>query len=225
VEPHPTCKFEFKWVLGQTSLRVTKSSDGPRVVAWVWPKSKTHESTSQIKNTTDLELQPTGPIDVDRIGKEVLLQNHLEASGKAESEVNLMGHLDDPIDVDPTVAELAEEDEGSVYSNADAKAKIEVIPCDPLLVKETLASSDSSSSSLVRVDLAENIHLEDLDGALVLGSTHELAVPSAIMGLELEYMDSVARSPVLELLEFAAEPQSPMDCNHWLLLSLLSRRL
>ena len=63
------------------------------------------------------------------------------------------------------------------------------------------------------MDLTENIHLEDLDGALVLGSTHELAVPSAIMGLELEYMDSVARSPVLELLEFAAKPQSPMDCK------------
>ena len=150
MEPRPTCKFEFKWVLGQTSLRVTKSSDGPRVVAWVRPKSKTHEFTSQIKNTMDLELQPTGLIDVDRIGKEVLLQNHLEASGEAESEVNLMGHLDDPIDVDPTVAELAKEDEVSVYSDADAKAEIEVIPYDPLLVKETLASSDSSSSSLVR---------------------------------------------------------------------------
>ena len=63
------------------------------------------------------------------------------------------------------------------------------------------------------MDLAENIHLEDLDGALVLGSTLELAVPSAIMGLELAYMDSVACSPVLELLEIGVDPQPPMVCK------------
>ncbi len=167
LEPRPTCKFEFKWVLGKKSLRVTKPSDGPKVVAWVRPETKTHESTSQTKNTTDLD-QPIGPFDVGPIGKEVILQNHLEASSEAECKVNSMGQLDDPIEEDPTVAELAKEEEGSVSSDADAGAEI---PCGPPPVKATLASSDSLLRSLVRVDLAENIHLEDLDTALVLGST------------------------------------------------------
>ena len=121
-----------------------------------------------------------------------------------------MGQLDDPIEEDPTVAELAKEEEGSVSSDADADAEI---PCGPPPVKATLASSDSLSRSLVRVNLAENIHLEDLDRALVLGSTLELAVPSVIMGLEFEDMDSVACSPVLELSEIDADPQSPMVCK------------
>ena len=209
MEPRPTCKFEFKWVLGQKSLRVTKSIDGPRVVAWVRPKNKTHESNSQLKNPTDLETQPTGPFGMDPISKEVLPQNHMEAFGEAESEVNSTGQLDDPIDTDPTAAVLAKEEAGSVYSDAE----IEVVLCGPPPVTVAMASIDSSSRSLVRVDLAENIHHDDLDGALVLGSTLKLAAPSAIVGLKLEYMDSVARLPVLELSEIDAKPQSPMVCK------------
>jgi hypothetical protein len=79
LEPRQTRKFEFKWVLGQKSLRVTKPSDGPRVVAWVRPETKTHEP--QIK-TTILD-QPIGPFEVGPIGKEVILQ---EASGEVSGE-------------------------------------------------------------------------------------------------------------------------------------------
>ena len=157
----------------------------------------------------DLEPQPTDPFDVDYIRKGELPQNQMEASGEAESEVNSTGQPDEPIDTDPAVAVLSKEEAGSVYFDVE----IEVILCDPPPVKVAMAPSDSSSRSLVRVDLAENFHHDDLDGALVLGSIIELAIPSAIVGLELEYMESVARSLVLELLEIDSEPQSPMVCK------------
>ena len=121
-----------------------------------------------------------------------------------------MGQLDDSIEKEPTMAELAKEDDGSVYSNANANVEIS---CGPSSVTTLLASSDSLLRSLVRVDLAENIHLGDLNGALILGSMLELDVPSAIRGLELEAMDSVAHPPVLELSEINADPQSPMVCK------------
>ena len=55
LEPRSTRKYEFKWVLGQHTLRVTKSIDGPRAVAWVLPKNKTNESNLQLRNPTTLE--------------------------------------------------------------------------------------------------------------------------------------------------------------------------
>ncbi len=137
-----------------------------------------------------------------------------------------MDQPDDPIEEDPTVAELANEEEGvysdedvdtmaepvneedGVYSEEDADAEI---PCDLHLV--TVAPSESLSHALVRVDLAENIHFEELDETLVLGSTLELAVPSGSMGLELENMADVARLPVQELSETNDDPQSPMVCK------------
>ena len=72
LEPHPTHKFEFKWVLGKKTLRVTKPSDGPRVVAWVRPETKTHKPISQIKNLTNLD-QPIGSCDVSHMGKVMIL--------------------------------------------------------------------------------------------------------------------------------------------------------
>ena len=204
LERRPTRKFEFKWVLGQNTLRVTKSVDGPRAVAWVLPKNKTNESILQLRNPTTLEPQPTGPFVVDPIGNEVLPQNHMEASGEAEREVRSTGQLDDPISTDPIVAVLEEEETGSVYSDA----KIEDVPCGPPPGTAALDPIDSSSLSLVQVDLADNTQHDALDGVLVLGFTHEFAAPSAIVSLELDYMDSVARSS-----EFDAEPQSPMVCK------------
>jgi hypothetical protein len=147
-----------------------------------------------------------------------------------------MGQPDDPIVDDPTVAELANEEEGvysdedtdtvaelvneevGVYSDEDADAEI---PCDLHLVTatvgleldEALVLDESMSHALVRVDLAEKIHFEKLDEALVLGSTLELDVPSVSMGLELEDMDYVARPPVQELSETNADTQSPMVCK------------
>jgi hypothetical protein len=227
LEPCPTRKFEFKWVLGQKTLRVTKLSDGPREVTWVRPETKSHEPNPQLKNKIDQD-QPKDPIEVGPIWNEDPLQKHLEATGETQCETNSMGQPDDPIEDDPTVAELANEEEGvysdedtdmvaelvneevGVYSDEDADAEI---PCDLHLVTATVAPSESMSHALVRVDLAEKIHFEELDEALVLGSTLELDVPSVSMGLELEDMDYVARAPVQELSETNADPQSPMVCK------------
>ena len=71
LEPCPTRKFEFKWVLGQKSLQLTKSIEGPRVVSWVRPKNETYEAIPQIRNPTELEPQSTGPIGVDLIVEEL----------------------------------------------------------------------------------------------------------------------------------------------------------
>ena len=227
LEPRPTRKFEFKWVLGKKTLRVTKSRDGPREVTWVRPETKSHEPNPQLKNTRDLD-QPNDPIEVGHLWNEEPLQKHLEASGETQCETNSMGQPDEPIEEVPTVAELANEEEG-VYSDEDVDTVAELVNeedgvhseedadaeilGDLHLVTTSVAPSESMSHALVRVDLAENIHFEELDEVLGLGSTLELAVPSVSMGLELEDMDYVARPPIQELSETNADPQSPMVCK------------
>ena len=123
------------------------------------------------------------------------------------TEINSTGQVEDPIETNSPVVVLTEEEEeeeGSVYSED------ELDPCGSPPVTVTMIPSESSSRSLVRVDFAENIHHDVLDGALVLGSSLELAAPHAMVGMEFD-MDPAAR--VLEMTEFDAEPQSPMVCK------------
>jgi hypothetical protein len=77
LEPRPTRKFDFKWVSGQNSLRVTKLDNGPREVAWVWPKNKPNGSKTQPTDPTSLEPQHTDPLDVDLTCNEVLHQHNI----------------------------------------------------------------------------------------------------------------------------------------------------
>ncbi|GMY21389.1 hypothetical protein FCV25MIE_16630 [Fagus crenata] len=178
----------------QINLRIWRL--GPRVVTWVRPKNETHESIPQIRNPTELEPQSTGPLGVDLIVEE-LHRKPAEVSGEAETEINSTGQVEDPIETNSPVVVLTEEEEGSVYSENEND------PCGSPPVMVTMIPSESSSRSLVRVDLAENIHHDVLDGALVLGSSLELAAPHAMVGMEFD-MDPAAR--VLKLTEFDAEP-------------------
>jgi hypothetical protein len=207
LEPRPTRKFDFKWILGQKSLRVNKLIEGPRVVSWVRPRNETHESIPQSSNPIELEPQSTGPLGVDLIVEEQELHRKpTEVSGEVEAEINPTGQVEDPIETNPPVVVLTEEEEedGSVYSENEN----DLCGSPPVMV--TMTPSESSSRSLVRRDLAENIHHEDLDGALVLGSSLEIADPHAPMGMEF---DTDPATRVLELTEFDAEPQSPMVCK------------
>ena len=198
LEPRPNCKFEFKGVLGQKSIRVTKPIEGPKVMTWVRPKNETHEPIPQIRNPTKLEPQSIGPIGMDIIAKE-LHQKLTEVSGEAETETKSTGQVEDPIETNSPVAMLSEEEEGSVYSETESEVALCGSP--PMMVMMVLR--ESSSWSLVWVDLAENIHPDVLDGVLVLGSTLELAAPPAMVGMEFD-MDSAAC--VLELTKFDVEP-------------------
>ena len=205
LEPCPTRKFDFKWVSGQNSLRVTKLDNGPREVAWVRPKNKPNGSKTQPIDPMSLEPQHTGPLDVDLTCNEVLPQNNMEDSGTAEREVSSLEQLEDPSDVGP-VAVMVEEETGSGDFDAEVSR-------GPSSVMAAPVPSDSSSLAMVWVDLADNSQYDAHIGALALGSTHELDVPSEIVGLESDYMDSVVRLPVLELSEYDVDPQSPMVCK------------
>jgi hypothetical protein len=84
--------------------------------------------------------------------------------------------LEDSSDIGPVVAVMAEEETGS--SDFDAE-----VSRGPPSVTAAPVPSDSSSLALVWVDLADTSQYDAHTGVLALGSTHELDVPSEIVGL------------------------------------------
>jgi hypothetical protein len=172
------------------------------------PREPTHHESAGDADSEDglgAEWAQAGAVvelkvaDVPMSISEELHRKPTEVSGEVEAEINSTGQVEDPIETNPPVVVLTEEEEGLVYFENEND------PCGspPLLV--TMTPSESSSRSLVRVDLAENIH-----HAPVVGSSLEIAAPHAPVGMEFD-MDPAAR--VLELTEFDAEPQSPMVCK------------
>uniref|UniRef100_A0A2N9GQ47 Reverse transcriptase domain-containing protein n=1 Tax=Fagus sylvatica TaxID=28930 RepID=A0A2N9GQ47_FAGSY len=204
-EPRPTRKCDFKWVSDHTSLRVTKLENGPREVVWVRPNNRPNGSKTQPIDPTSLETQHTGPLSGDLQENEVSPQNNTEDAGDAEREETSAEETEAHNDDDHGMVVMAEAETEAVESESD----------DDVLFGVTAApvTSDSSDLALVRVELAVTSQNDTHAGALALGFTHEQEIPSDIVGLESEYMDSDVRSPIRELSVYDAEPQSPMVCK------------
>jgi hypothetical protein len=204
MEPRPTRKCDFKWVSGQTSLKVTKLENGLREVVWVWPNNMPNGSRTEPMDPSSLEPHHTGPLARDLQVNEVIPQNLIEDSGDVEGEVALSEELDAPSDVGPGLVVMAE---------AETEESDEDVSRGPSVVTAAPVPSDSSALALVRVDLAATSQQDVHDEVLALGFTHEQEVASDIVGLESEYMVSEVNSPVMELFVYDAEPQSPMVCK------------
>ena len=204
-EPRPTRKCDFKWVSGHTSLRVTKLENGLREVVWVRPNNRPNGSKIKPIDPTSLEPQHTGPLSGDLQENEVFPQIITEDAGDAEREVTPSEETDAHNDDDHGIVVMAEAETEAVESESG----------DDVLLGVTAAPvpSDSSDLALVRVDLAVTSQNDAHVEALALGFTHEQEIPSDIVGLESEYMDSDVRSPIMELSVYDAEPQSPMVCK------------
>jgi hypothetical protein len=204
-EPRPTRKCDFKWVSDHTSLRVTKLENGPREVVWVRPNNRPNGSKTQPIDPTSLETQHTGPLSGDLQENEVSPQNNTEDAGDAEREETSAEETEAHNDDDHGMVVMAEAETEAVESESG----------DDVLFGVTAApvTSDSSDLALVRVELAVTSQNDTHAGALALGFTHEQEIPSDIVGLESEYMDSDVRSPIRELSVYDAEPQSPMVCK------------
>lgn len=155
-EPHPTQKFEFKWNPIPDTLQITIQAGRARVVEWVGVKDKRGPKMDELLKLVPNQTQISSP--------KPLVQDQVDSVTDQEP-IEHRSDVDDPQEAfgeDDPVGRL----QVKCNSQLDVQKSTQSRPCDTVEADgvsntssdvEELVPVDTSSLSLVRVDLAKEV--------------------------------------------------------------------